>query len=105
MSSEQYPKLLKVQSEVIRCNGCHAWVIRVPQFTGFEDDWQCERCGCTSTISQIGRPFAPKSRSWESIVAEFRWWWDYSDGFSPEVRNEMLIGCEYESVKQKVVSS
>lgn len=96
---ESYPTLLRVESEVIVCAQCHRWVIRVPQFTGFDDDWQCEYCGCTSTVSHIGRSFGPKSREWDRIVSDFEWTWNWSKDFSSAERADVLIGCIYEEQK------
>lgn len=79
------PKLLKADSLVETCASCGAWVNRYPAFFGESGcDWGCDKCGCTSVKIRDGRPYGPKSRQWEHVVAEFNelyldiahWDWD-----------------------------
>lgn len=89
------PGLIRVSSEVFYCAGCGVWVIRVPEFTSFADDWQCERCGCTSLRTEPGRAYGPKSSRWPLILSDFEHYWKLSEG-KPQMRDDMLVGCEYE---------
>lgn len=65
------PKLLSVQSTVIRCAYCKRWLGRGPTYL-YDDGcfFDCE-CGSTSVIVSVGRPYGPKSREWSRLVAEF----------------------------------
>lgn len=65
------PKLLSVKSTKIICTSCGSWVGRYPTFSGSDDYWQCERCGCTYLEFKNGRPYGKKSKEWEAIVILF----------------------------------
>lgn len=72
-------KLLKAESIVITCNCCGHWLNRGPAFLGYEGQWDCEKCGCTSIRIRPGRPFGPQSREWDWIEKEFNQLWKYFD--------------------------
>jgi len=68
----QPPKLLRAESRVETCAHCGAWVERYPAFLGSNDGfWQCERCGSSAVEIRDGRPYAPKSKEWKWVVAQF----------------------------------
>lgn len=72
-------KLLKAESIVITCNCCGHWLNRGPAFLGYEGEWNCERCNCTSIRIRPGRPFGPQSREWEWINKVFNEMCKYFD--------------------------
>lgn len=67
------PALKLVKSHAIRCNGCHRWLGRMPQWQNGDlgNGFQCEHCGCTSVIISEGRSYGPRYREWQSLVDEF----------------------------------
>lgn len=67
------PRLKLIKSHRIRCYGCKAWIMRLPQWCNCElgKGWQCSKCGTTSISWDEGRPFGPRSRQWDQLVEEF----------------------------------
>ena len=69
----EVPKLISVQSTVIACSHCGAWVVRYPSFMGeFDDFFQCEKCGCSAIKIRDGRPYSHRSRRWDWVVGSFK---------------------------------
>lgn len=66
-------RLLLVKADAIRCNGCKRHLGRMPQWLNGElgHGFQCEHCGCTSTVTTEGRPYGPRYAHWQSLVDEF----------------------------------
>ena len=95
MENNNFPTLLSATSLVIRCGSCHTWVERVPTFLGFEGEWHCEKCGCTSTVQTVGRPFGPKYAQWDWIEMMFHEIWKSVIDDSQEAREYMLEGCKW----------
>jgi hypothetical protein len=72
-------KIIWASSSVFKCERCHTWYMRFPDFMGepFDKGSECEKCGCTSFELNKGRPYGIKSEGLKYIQEE----WDGNEQF------------------------